>query len=127
MTDTKPVERLNWRTFMKASDDTPPETIKALDDYFSNFAAISVEPDDKGVPQIKTQHCVGCAKELTGFFGTWRWGIAHGVGECSNCGWPSHGHHWIKDDKGEGIATLNNFILQIHPDFVERKPRSDAA
>lgn len=83
--------------------------------------------ETEGKPEIQAQQCVGCGKVLTGFLGTWRWGIAHGVGECASCGWPSHGHHWIKDEKGEGVVTLNNFILQLHPDFVERRKRETAA
>lgn len=121
-------EKLDWRTLMKASDETPESTIKALDDYFSHFVAVEVKDDDRGgKPQIQDQNCVGCGKALTGFLcGTWRWGIAHGVGECGHCGWPSHGHHFIKDESGKDVLTLRNFILQIHPDFVERKRRASA-
>src|SRR5260221_478238 len=121
------VARLDWRTFMNASADTPASTIKALDDYFNHFAAVPIKTDEKGVPQIQTQTCCGCGKELTGIFGTWRWGIAHGVGECGNCRWPSHGHHFITDEAGEGVVTLRNFILQLHPDFVERQKKADVA
>ncbi len=123
--DTKePVARLDWRTFMKASDDMPASTIKALDDYFSRFVALEIKDDENGKPQTQDQICVGCGDRLTGFFGGWRWGIAHGVGECGNCRWPSHGHHFVKDDKGEDVVTLHNFILQVHPDFVERRKRA---
>jgi hypothetical protein len=34
------VERLDWRTFMSASPETPESTTKALDDYFSKFVAV---------------------------------------------------------------------------------------
>lgn len=119
------VAKLDWRTFMTAADDTPPSTIKALDDYFSHFAAVEIKDDKQGKPQIQDQACIGCGESLTGFLrGTWRWGIAHGVGECSKCGWPSHGHHFIKDEAGEEVLTLRNFILQVHPDFVERRKRA---
>lgn len=120
----KAVGRLDWRTFMKASDDTPATTIKALDDYFTHFAAVEVKDDENGKRQIQDQKCIGCGDMLTGFLGGWRWGIAHGVGECGRCGWPSHGHHFIKDESGEDVVTLRNFILQIHPDFVERRQRA---
>ena len=121
---TEPLAKLDWRTFMNASDDTPPSTIKALDDYFSHFVAVQIEKDEKGVPHLRPQTCAGCGQTLTGFLGTWRWGIAHGAGECGNCGWPSYGHHEIKDGDGEAIGTLRNFILQVHPDFVERRKRA---
>lgn len=118
------MDHLNWRTFMKASDDMPETSLKALDSYFSHFAAIEIKDGADGKPDIQPQKCCGCGKELTGLFGTWRWGIAHGVGECGACGWPSHGHHFIKDEKGEEVATLHNFILQVHPNFVERKQKT---
>ena len=119
------IDHLDWRTFMKASDDTDPAVIRALDEYFRHFVALDIkESPDGGKPDIQTQKCVGCGKDLTGLFGTWRWGIAHGVGECGSCGWPSHGHHFIKDEKGEPVATLHNIILQVHPDFVERRKRA---
>jgi hypothetical protein len=116
--------KLDWRTFMKASDDTPETTIRALDSYFAHFVALEIKDDVEGKPDIQPQACVGCGKTLTGLCGTWRWGIAHGVGECGHCGWPSHGHHFIKDESGEEVATLHNFILQVHPDFVERRRRA---
>jgi hypothetical protein len=122
--ETKQIERLDWRTFMNAGPDTPPETIKALDDYFSHFAAIEIKEVD-GKKEIADQKCCGCGDYLTGFLrGTWRWGIAHGVGECSKCGWPSHGHHFVKDAGGEDVVALRNFILQVHPDFVEQCKRA---
>lgn len=118
------VAHLDWRTFMKASDDTKPEVIKALDEYFRHFVALEIKPDHEGKPDIQTQMCVGCGEILSGLLGTWRWGIAHGVGECGKCGWPSHGHHFIKDENGDSLMTLRNFILQVHPDFVERRKRA---
>lgn|SRR3990167_1876203 len=117
----KSVSRLDWRTFMKASDDTSATTIKALDDYFSHFVALEIKNDENGKPDIQTQHCVGCGAILTGILGVWRWGIVHGVGECGECRWPSHGQHFVNDENGDHVMTLHNFILQVHPDFVERR------
>jgi hypothetical protein len=124
--ETQKPERLDWRTLMKAADDTPPKVIAALDKYFSQFVAVPLKNDENGKPQMQTQQCVGCGESLTGFLGTWRWAIAHGVGECARCHWPSLGHHSIKDDDGEELLTLHNFVLQIHPDFVQRKQRVTA-
>lgn len=120
------MDRLDWRSFMKASDDMPASSIKALDDYFSHFAAVEIKDDENGKPQIQTQKCCGCGKDLTGLFGTWQWGIAHGMGECGACRWPSYGHHQIIDADGQEVAKLHNFILQVHPDFVERRQRESA-
>lgn len=122
---TKKVDRLDWRSFMNAKEGTPETIIKALDGYFSHFAAVEVK-EENGKPEMQPQKCIGCGRLLTGILGTWRWGIAHGVGECSSCGWPSHGHHFIKDEAGEHVATIHNFILQVHPDFVEQRQRESA-
>ena len=40
-----------------------------------------------------TDICVLCGKILGGFFGTFRWGIANGYGECSECGFPYVYYH----------------------------------
>lgn len=120
----KEVAHLDWRTFMEAKPDIDPEVVAALDKYFPHFVAVEVKDMPDGKKEFGVQKCIGCDKDLTGFFGTWRWGIAHGVGQCGSCGWPSHGHHFIKDEKGEEVVTLRNFILQVHPDFVERRKRA---
>lgn len=39
-----------------------------------------------------------------------RWGLAHGEGNCSKCGYPARAHHRIGD-----WFTLQNYILQYHP------------
>lgn len=120
------VQHLDWRMFMNAAADTPATTIAALDKYFSRFVALEMKADHNGKPDIATQNCVGCGDILTGLLGGWRWSIAHGDGECGNCGWPSRGHHFIKDENGDDLVTLRHFILQVHPDFVERKKRATA-
>jgi hypothetical protein len=122
------VERLDWRTFMSASPETPESTTKALDDYFSKFVAVAIG-NEGGKPVFKSQDCCNCGETLTGFSGLFgrggfEWGIAHGYGHCAGCKWPCVGHHFIKDEAGEDVLTLRNFILQVHPDFVERRSRS---
>lgn len=37
------------------------------------------------LPWLKTTKCPSCDSELLGMFGSFRWGIIHGVGFCSNC------------------------------------------
>jgi hypothetical protein len=107
----------DWRTFMSATDDTPAETLKKLDDYFPRFVQPTIKGDG-GKKIFEPQKCIGCGDELTGFFGTLRWGIAHGEAECGKCGWPVRGHHFISDE-----ITMRNVFLQYHPDFVERRSR----
>lgn len=119
-------EKLDWRTFMSASADMPAKSIKALDDYFSQFVAIGIKEID-GKKEIEPLTCVGCDEALTGFAaallgkGGFEWGLVHGQGHCRNCGWPAFGHHFIKDEDGADVATLRNFILQVHPDFVSKR------
>lgn len=49
---------------------------------------ITQEDADKYGPQAwlkDNSKCPICGKELFGFFGTFQWGMANGVGECSAC------------------------------------------
>lgn len=101
-------DHCDWRDFIKVGDDTPEYFIKALDKYFQSFAA----PDSD---------CPGCGADLTHMlFGTFRWGLVHGHGNCQTCGWPAVAHHFIRDEAGEEVATLRNFVLAAHPDFVKK-------
>lgn len=124
--DLATVPHLDWRTFIDASADTAPDVVKTLDEYFRHFVALEFETKG-GKRDLKPQKCVGCGEPLTGFLaaliskGGFTWGLAHGEGHCAGCGWPARGHHFIKDEKGEDLMNLRNFILQFHPDFVERK------
>jgi hypothetical protein len=122
--EVSPVERLNWRTLMSATDDTPKSTLDALDAYFAPFA----QPLMDG-RKIKDNHpCLKCGKPLTGLAsmflgGGFAWGIAHGEGHCSACHWPARAHHFIKADDGSNFATIRHFVLQYHPDFVKKEAR----
>lgn len=120
----KPIAKFDWRSVMSAKSKLPEKHVKALDDYFSHFVAVEVKDNE-----IQPQDCVNCGKRMTGLTamfggGGFEWGIQHGVGHCANCKWPAYGHHFITDADGEEFVTLRNFILQVHPDFVDRK--SDA-
>lgn len=119
-------DHLDWRTLMSATDETTPETIEALDEYFRHFVAVPMEGN-----RVNTQYCVGCEEPLTGLEavlmgrGGFRWGLAHGEGQCSGCGWPARAHHFVKGKDGREILSLENFVLQVHPDFVTQKPKGD--
>lgn len=115
-------QKLDWRSFMKASADVEEESIKALDKHFSQFVALEIKDGE-----VQPQNCVNCGKQLTGFLGAFEWGIAHGYGHCSNCRWPGQAHHFIENEKGEQIATIHNVVLQFHPSFVQRRSEEDAA
>lgn len=117
----EPVPNCDWRTFIRASDDATQELRDELTEYFRHFVQPPIVEED-GKKSIGDQTCVGCGEPLTGFIGAllgkggFTWGIAHGEGHCRKCGWPARGHHFINAE-----ITLRNFILQYHPDFVERK------
>lgn len=114
--------RFDWREFVKAAEDTPAETIAALDEYFAPFAAIPFEGEGEN-RQVGKIECVKCGTiqnpGLMGLIvGGFEWGLAHGEGRCSKCGWPARAHHWVKDASGETFLTLRGFVVQYHPDFV---------
>lgn len=129
----KTVQKLNWRTFMSAKDETPEETIRALTTHFEHYVQPTwKKAEDGGVTFADGQPCVSCGKDfnpdLAGFLlngGGFEWGLVHGEGRCSNCGWPATGHHFVKDENGDEVMTLRNFVLQYHPDFVEKKSPHD--
>ena len=116
------VARLDWRTVMSAAPDTPADVISALDRYFEPFAQ-PVRRD--GNPESEML-CLECEKPLTGLSsaflgGGFTWGLTHGEGFCMGCRWPARAHHYIKNVDGGELMTVRNFVLQYHPDFVERK------
>lgn len=74
--------------------------------------------------------CIGCGSYLNrkdpimGVMGvlmgaTFTWGLAHGWGFCSNCGYPTVAYHYITFEGG--IEERLVMILQSHPDSVQRR------
>ena len=122
-------EQLNWRDLIAAADETPEETLAALDAYFEPFAALPGAVGDDGRFKIEDgQPCLNCGEKLMGDLtdqlfgkGGFEWGIAHGEGHCSNCRWPARLYHFIKDADGNDLMTLRSVCLQYHPDFVEKR------
>lgn len=95
--------------------------VKIFDKYFSDF----VDPKSTGSTGdgwiTGSQNCVQCGRRLDGLLGTFGWGLAHGEGNCGECGYPSRAHHKIKDEDGEPFAEMRNQLLQYHPDGLERR------
>lgn len=126
-TDTK-VERFDWRQIITASDDVPPEIIEVLDRYFEPFAALPMKVGEDGEKSVGEIKCVECgAVQNPGMMGFlvgnlgFQWGLAHGEGRCSKCGWPARAMHYVKDPEGHEFVTLRHFVIQYHPDFVTRR------
>jgi len=75
---------------------------------------------------VADKKCINCEEDLSGLFGTFNWGIVHGEGSCSNCGYPARGRHYIKlkklvvDDKEKNELILP-FVLQYHPNELKQR------
>ncbi len=107
---------------------TPDEETIALLAAVDSQLAIFAEPirsrDDgaKGFV-FGNESCLCCGRSLGGMLGTFQWGMCHGEGTCTNCGWPARALHYIKDEKGEELCDGPiNMILQYHPSRVSKKP-----
>lgn len=114
-------DKFDWRTCIKANAETPQNVLIALDKYFEPFA----QPKMAGNTVIDGNPCLKCGGKLnpdliSSFIGLegFTWGIAHGEGHCIQCQWPARSYHFIKDENGEELMTIRNFIIQYHPDHV---------
>lgn len=94
--------RLDWRNLFTITadqgDGVTPEESMALDTYFARF-----------LPPSFRYQCIACDRVLTGFCGSFSWGIQHGEGFCG-CGYPGRGKHY---DVGPIRAV--DYVLQYHP------------
>ncbi len=85
--------------------------IALLDAYFSVFTEMK-----------EGNLCINCgmpqgAKDIAHAFllgAGFRWGLAHGEGYCSGCGYPARAHHFVGD-----WFTLRGLILQYHPSQIK--------
>lgn len=95
--------------------------IQGYRDYLKDFAAPVVVEGKR--------FCHNCGGEFNGLLSTlgltshvaFEWGLTHGEGRCSGCGWPMRGHHYAKTETGEQLFTLRNFPLAYMPEHVERR------
>lgn len=105
--------RLYWRTILAPEwDETTEEGrawVAALDAYFVHF--------------VRFGKCVACGEHLTGLFGSFRWGLANGEGECGACGYPARGIH-----RNVGPIKSLHLALQYHPDelAISADPESES-
>lgn len=63
-----------------------------------------------------TYDCICCGVSINGLLGHFEWGIRHGHGRCSSCGYPHRAFHYVyvDDDHEEHIGRLS-IILPWHP------------
>lgn len=112
-------------TFSEGNDEKYRDRIIARsDEYLSAFVAPTMINGKR--------HCFNCGKEINPFSQAvglpavaFSWGLTHGEGFCTGCGWPARGIHRPKlnpKDKSETepMWTLSNFFLSYHPDYVTK-------
>lgn len=93
-------------------DGDEPAEFAPLRRYFGQFAA-PIVPENANL--LFGARCL-CGEPLTGLFGTFTYGLAHGEGYCGKCGHPGRADHYPTDDAGAEILALNRFPLLYHPD-----------
>lgn len=76
-----------------------------------------LEPFHKPVIDDGSVLCLKCNERLNS---TFRWGLAHGEGACSNCGWPTRLYHKFSLSDGAEQPRLV-FCLQYKPSLVKRR------
>ena len=103
---------------MKLTAKTPDnqercdEVMAVIDKQLHPFVAPTTNGDEPA-------KCIGCGSALDGFFGSFTWGIVHGEGACSNCGYPARAMHYLKDGGQELFDRPLQYVLQYHPDELD--------
>jgi hypothetical protein len=103
-----------------------------INGYLSGFVLGLVREDGEEVE--KPGGCPCCLATLGGFLtGSFEWGLVHGEGSCSACGWPVAAYHRLYldergDDRGRllpehrdqrGEPNMHfDLLLPAHPDAV---------
>jgi hypothetical protein len=111
MTINATLQHCTFEDLFKGECD--PDSRRIIEDYLRGFA----QPNDEG-------KCIKCGKVQGGLMslllGGFEYGLVHGEGRCSGCGWPARANHYIKDAEGKTIMRFR-IILQYHPDSVTTK------
>lgn len=103
--------------------------IEQIDAYLGVFAA----PITVGEGEQAKQVCFHCGEKFTGLLANLgvgvgiKWGLAHGEGICSGCGWPYRGHHFAKAPDGEDLFSAQNLFLAYMPAAVTEAQPEKAA
>ena len=102
---------------MTLHNDCPAPLKTAIENYVATFA----KPPEVEAPDglaFEGHDCLKCGRPQCGLTGYFRWGIVHGEGNCTECGWPARAYHEIVDpDGGKPLARFSR-ILQYHPSVV---------
>ena len=100
--------------------DAPP-LVAALNKYLEQFAKPIRHDEKKSNFLVGDLECLNCGRVLNGALGTFQWGLCHGEGTCSNCGWPCRLYHSPKDDEGAIFEGTLERMLQYHPNCVSKQ------
>lgn len=123
MTTTTTIERMTAADLgVTLKGEGSPEGRAIIEDI-DKYLAVFAKPIERGgSPEgfVLGKHaCLKCGSALDGMLGSFQWGLAHGEGTCSKCGWPARMYHWIKDREGKELFTSRiSLILQYHPDQI---------
>jgi hypothetical protein len=94
----------------EAADGITAEKLKQLDEYLSAFTPLTADGA-----------CPRCDMRIGGLVGAilggFEWGIVHGEGHCTRCGWLMRGYHWPFGSDGDRL----DLVLPYHPDSVTDK------
>lgn len=110
------VPPLRWRELFKVDGDMSEADAAAMDSYFSKFVMPEAGRSDE------TTKCIGCGAILTGGIigvllgATFTYGLVHGEGFCSKCGWPARANHY-------DVGPIKRLVcvLQYHPSGLKLK------
>jgi hypothetical protein len=96
-------------------------TREYLADYLKPFAKpITRDGASEGSGfAIGNTLCLKCGSGLDGMLGAFQWGLCHGEGVCSKCGWPARLYHYLKLPDGTEDRIV--MMLQYHPDGVTKR------
>ena len=106
-------------------DESTRIALESIDRYLSIFCVPPKKDPSKGEEggfAVSNQLCPGCDRSIGGLLGSFTWGIAHGEGHCSRCGYPHRGIHYVKTPDGLDIFTGGvREVLPYHPSRLEIK------
>ena len=112
------VPRATWTDFLSEGDDgerrLTDDEKAGMNEHFAHFM---VPPRDEDNNEL----CPGCGKQMKGGVGGYllecvgaavsvKWGLAHGEGFCSGCGWPYRVYHY-------SVGPIKKLVLGLpyHP------------
>lgn len=105
-----------------AGDGAPP-LIVAINEYLSVFVR-PAKGEDEDNSSSGPDCCFKCGTELSGWLGSFQWGMASGEGRCGRCKWPARAHHYPKDADGNIFDQPIVRILQYRPDYIDVKDKA---